>query len=351
MATRAERLTYQAAQTARVAFYGAHYLATRFIIARDAFSALGDLQEKMPSLRSLLRAMQELFRQDWANVEKDLYPMPVDLTRDIARAMASVRFWADIPNVTRRQKVRGHSEAAVRGEGLPRYYRQNFHFQTDGYLSEHSAKLYDFQVESLFGGTADAMRRRAYVPLAEFIAKSRCPNTTLLDIGAGTGRFLAFVKSVQPELKTIALDLSEPYLARARASLARASNTEFIAGAAEHIPLPDQSVDMAVSIYLFHELPPKIRTQVAQEIARVLKPGGLFVLADTIQHGDLAAFDGLIDAFPRLLHEPYYSGFARCDLKAIFEPAGLKWESQDFAYLTKVSVFRKPARARRKRDG
>ena len=56
---------------------------------------------------------------------------------------------------------------AERANGLPRYYQQNFHFQTDGYLSDHSARLYDFQVESLFAGTADVMRRRAYVPIAK----------------------------------------------------------------------------------------------------------------------------------------------------------------------------------------
>jgi ubiquinone/menaquinone biosynthesis C-methylase UbiE len=350
MATRTERLTYGAAQTARVAFYGAHYLAAR-LVARDAFSSLGDLKGKMPSLRALLRAMQDLFRKDWANVERGLYPMPVDLARDFARATSSVRFWADIPNVTRRQKARGHSEALAKGEGLPRYYRQNFHFQTDGYLSEHSAKLYDFQVEALFGGTAEAMRRRAYVPLAEYIAQKNSSKLTLLDIGAGTGRFLSFVKTVQPELKTIALDLSEPYLDRARATLAKFSDTEFIAGAAEAMPLPAASVDMAISIYLFHELPPKIRALAAREIARVLKPGGIFVLADTIQYGDLPDFDGLIDAFPRLLHEPYYAGFAKSDLNATFGPAGLKFESRDLAYLTKVSVFRKSARKRRTKNG
>jgi ubiquinone/menaquinone biosynthesis C-methylase UbiE len=348
MATRAERLTYTAAQTARIAFYGAHYLAAR-VIARDAFATISGLKHKMPSARALLGSMQALFREDWKNVEKGLYPMPVDVTRDIARATASLRFWADIPKVTRRQKTRGHSEAAEKGEGLPRYYRQNFHFQTDGYLSEHSAKLYDFQVEALFAGTADAMRRRAYVPIAKFLETRKAEETTLLDIGAGTGRFLSFVKSVQPKLKTAALDLSEPYLAQARAALARHDDAEFILGAAESIPLPDASVDVAVSIYLFHELPPKIRTAVAKEVARVLKPGGLFVLADTIQYGDAPDFDGLIEAFPRLLHEPYYAGFAKSDLKALFEPAGLTWQGADLAYLTKVSTFAKPAAGRRRR--
>lgn len=348
MATRAERLTYTAAQTARIAFYGAHYIAAR-IVARDAFASIAGLRRKMPSARALLTSMQALFRQDWINVEKGLYPMPVDLARDFARAAATLRFWSDIPKVTRRQKARRHSEASARGKGLPRYYRQNFHFQTDGYLSDHSARLYEFQVEALFAGTADAMRRRAYVPLAEHFAGRKRERMTLLDIGAGTGGFLAFVKSVKPRLNAVALDLSEPYLARARRLLARHDNVELVLGAAESIPLPDASVDAAVSIYLFHELPPKIRARAAQEIARVLKPGGLFVLADTIQTGDVPEFDGLIEAFPRLLHEPYYAGFAASDLKALFEPAGLKWKSDDIAYLTKVSVFRKSARRRRKK--
>ncbi len=341
-------MTYTAAQAARVAFYGAHYLAAR-IIARDAFAAIGPLKHEMPSLPALLRSMSALFRQDWANVEKGLYPVPVDIARDIALATASLRFWSDIPKVTSRRKARRYSEAAGKGEGLPRYYRRNFHFQTDGYLSEHSARLYDFQVEALFAGAADAMRRRVYVPIAEFLNARKTGRTTLLDIGAGTGRFLAFVKSVRPKLKTIALDLSAPYLARAESSLAKFENVEFIAGAAEAIPLPDASVDAAVSIYLFHELPPKVRAAAAREIARVLKPGGLFVLGDTIQYGDVAGFDGLIDAFPRLLHEPYYAGFARSDLEALFRPVGLKHEHSDIAYLTKVSVFRKPASAKRHR--
>lgn len=343
MATATERLTYTAAQTARVAFYGAHYLAAR-LVARDAFADMDALPHKMPSLRELLSAMGALFRQDWANVEAGLYPMPVDLARDVGRAAASLRFWADIPRVTRRQKAHGHAEVAQKGEGLPRYYCQNFHFQTDGYLSAHSAKLYDFQVEALFAGTADAMRRRVYVPIAEYLAARKRKRATFLDIGAGTGGFVAFVKTVQPGVNAIALDLSEPYLTRARAALAGVRNVEFVAGAAEDMPLPDASVDVATSIYLFHELPPKIRARAAAEIARVLKPGGMFVLGDTIQYGDIAAFDGLIDAFPRLLHEPYYAGFAKSNLAKLFAPAGLVFEKSEIAYLTKISVFRKPLR-------
>jgi ubiquinone/menaquinone biosynthesis C-methylase UbiE len=217
-------------------------------------------------------------------------------------------------------------------------------------LSEESAKLYDFQVEALFAGTADAMRRRAYLPLAKHIGEQDDAKLCLLDIGCGTGRFLSFVKSVQPRLKAIALDLSDPYLARARKTLKSEKGIRFIAAPAEAMPLADSSIDMAVSIFLFHELPPKIRTQVAREIARVLRPGGIFVLADSIQYGDVPDFDGLIEVFPSLMHEPYYASFAKCDLGKIFGAAGLERARSDIAYMTKISVFEKP-RVRRKTRG
>jgi ubiquinone/menaquinone biosynthesis C-methylase UbiE len=342
--SKAVRLSYAAAQTARVAFYGAHYLAAR-VVACDAFERIDRL--RLPSLASMLKSMRELFAQDWRNVEAGLYPVPLALGEETRRAAASLRYLADIPRVAARRRRRGHSDVAEGGRGLPRYYLQNFHFQTDGYLSESSAKLYDFQVEALFAGTADAMRRRAYVPIARHIAGRDPGRLSLLDIGCGTGRFLSFVKTVQPRLKTIALDLSEPYLGRARAALGTRSGTRYLAAPAEAMPIDDASVDIAVSIYLFHELPPKVRAAVASEVGRVLKPGGIFVLADSIQVGDAPQFDGLIKVFPKLLHEPYYASFAKCDLDRMFAAAGLARTQADVAYMTKISVFEKPRPLRR----
>jgi ubiquinone/menaquinone biosynthesis C-methylase UbiE len=348
MATsRTQQLAFAGLQTARVAFYGVHYLAAR-LAARDSFTIIGKTEHPVPSLAVMARAMTELFAQDWKNVEVGLYPAPLNILKEARRAMASIDYLRDIPKVVNRQKRHGHSDARAKAanEKLPRYFQQNFHYQTDGYLSEDSAKIYDFQVEALFAGTAEAMRRRAYVPIAKYLEGRDVSKVTLLDIGAGTGRFLSFVKSVQPELNVTALDLSAPYLARAKRALRRAKNTKFIEAAAENIPLKDASVDIAISIYLFHELPPKIRAAAAKEIARVLKPGGIFILADTIQYGDAPDFDGLIDAFPELLHEPYYKTYAQTDLHKLF--GGLKHARDDIAYLTKISVFEKPKRGSRK---
>src|SRR5207247_2185151 len=74
----------------------------------------------------------------------------------------------------------------------PAYYRQKFHFQSDGYLSEASAERYDHQVEVLFGGGAAAMRRQALVPLRAALRKhpGGAGGAKLLDLGCGTGAFL-----------------------------------------------------------------------------------------------------------------------------------------------------------------
>lgn len=345
LVSRAERLAYAGTQAARVAFYGAHYLVAR-VVGGDAFAAIDINRHEFPSFRDTLTAMRVLFARDLANAEAGLYPLPLDFAREMRRARASLRYLADIPRVAARRRRRGHNDVAALGDGLPGYYRQNFHFQTGGYLSEESAQLYDFQVEALFAGTADAMRRRAYVPLAKLFKTRDVGRMTLLDVGAGTGRFLSFVKSAQPRLRIIALDLSEPYLERARRALSAHRGTRFVNAPAEKMPLKDASVDVAVSIYLFHELPPRVRSAVAREIARVLKPDGLFVLADTIQYGDVPHCDGLIATFPDLLHEPYYESFARSDLGKLFDAATLTPAGTDIAYLTKISVFEKKRRSR-----
>jgi ubiquinone/menaquinone biosynthesis C-methylase UbiE len=348
MVTATEKLSYAAAQAARVAFYGAHYLVAR-LIARDAFAQIDLERHSFPSLAATLKGMRVLFEKDLANAEAGLYPLPLDIAQEMRRAGASLKYLADIPRVAARRRRNGHNELKEATRDLPRYYRQNFHYQTDGYLSADSARLYDFQVEALFSGTADAMRRRAFVPVADFLKGRNPKRTVLLDVGAGTGGFLSFVKTAAPDLKLVALDLSRPYLERARKRLSAWTDVKFVAAPAEKMPLADRSADAAISIYLFHELPPQVRTRVAREIARVLKPGGIFVLAETIQYGDLPDCDGLIATFPGLLHEPYYESFARQDLGALFAPTGLKLIGTDIAYLTKISVFRKEPAKRAKK--
>jgi ubiquinone/menaquinone biosynthesis C-methylase UbiE len=211
-------------------------------------------------------------------------------------------------------------------------------------MTDDSAERYDTQVEVLFNGTANAVRRQALPQLREVFAGRDQRKLKLLDIGCGTGRFLDSVKQVWPRLPTLGLDMSEAYIRHAKRELKRwAWTTSFIVGKAEAIPLPDNSQDALTSVFLFHELPPKIRRVVFSECARVLKPGGRLVLIDSLQRGDRPDYEGLLDLFPQNYHEPYYESYTSEDFCALGADCGLAYTRTVNAFVSKVMVFDKPA--------
>ncbi|WP_119418668.1 class I SAM-dependent methyltransferase [Desertibaculum subflavum] len=337
-----DRLAYGANRAARVGWYTAHYFLARRIAPADG-ERRATREEGLALRAELRRAMADLFAAELADIESGIYraPPPFELPPHelVAR---SLRFFADIREVDARRRGRVNDEpfrAGLRPD-LPRYYLQNFHYQTDGWLSPQSAALYDTQVETLFTGMADAMRRRALPPLRRALA-GRLRSAKLLDIACGTGRFLAEVKRNWPRLAVTGLDLSGDYLAEARRLLAPWSRVDLVEANAEAMPLPDAAFDAVTAIFLFHELPRAVRVRVAAEIARVLKPGGTFVLVDSLQKGDRPAFDGLIEAFPRSFHEPYYADYARTDLAALFGEAGLRLRETELAFMSKVTSWQR----------
>jgi len=302
-----------------------------------------------PDLKALRKAYFDLFQQDRANIEAGLYPDPVrremrlrDLPTTLSRARAFLR---DVADVDRRRVDRDGTEVRsseqADPERLPAYYRQNFHYQTDGWLSDDSAEIYDHQVEALFTGAADAMRRIALGHIAEALQGKDQRRTRHLDLACGTGRFLAQTLRAFPRLQATGLDLSPNYAAAARQALSAWPHVDVIEGQAEAAPLPDASFDTIVSIYLFHELPPKIRPQVIAEVSRLLKPGGVFIFADSLQFGDREGLDGILEYFPEGFHEPYYKGYLTYDFAPVMADSGLTLEKTDIAFLTKVASWRK----------
>ena len=347
MVTAVDAVVYGAAQAARVAwFYGQAQLTAR--LSRGSFPK-PRTQVSPPKDAAVLREVLALMRRDWDNIRAGLYRMPHDLIPPPERAIGDVvRFLRDLPQVTDRRRS-GRVDDVYRApppgsERLPRYFRQNFHFQTDGYLSEHSARLYDYQVEVLFRGAADAMRRQALPYVSSLVERAaqagrRPDSLRLLDVGTGTGQFLTFIKHTHPRLPVLALDLSAPYLREARSRLGHWSGLSWVQAPAEDLPLPDNSVDIVTCIYLFHELPRKIREQAAAEMARVLRPGGRVIFVDSIQRGDRPDFDGILAYFPQAYYEPYYADYIAQDLVNLFEGKGLLLGALDLAFMSKVLVF------------
>jgi len=224
----------------------------------------------------------------------------------------------------------------------PSYYLQNFHFQSGGWMTHESAQRYDTQVEVLLNGTANATRRQALRPLHEVFAGRDQRRLRLLDVGCGTGRALDFFKQAWPRLPTLGIDMSEAYVAQARRHLKRWCWINFIIANGEAIPLEDQSQDAVTSIFMFHELPPKVRRIVFCEFARVLKHGGRLVLVDSLQTGDEPDYDGMLELFPQSYHEPYFVSYLKDDFGAMATACGLKHIRDVNAFVSKVMVFDKP---------
>jgi ubiquinone/menaquinone biosynthesis C-methylase UbiE len=197
------------------------------------------------------------------------------------------------------------------------------------------------QVEVLFSGAANAMRRQALVPIAEEIKGRDQRQVALADIACGTGAFLGQVRRAFPRLPAVAIDLSEPYLREARRVIGRRPKVQPVVAKVEALPLADASLDIATSIFLFHELPPEVRRAAAREIGRAIKPGGLFVLIDSLQTGDEPDYDGLLEVFPELFHEPYFRSWLSADLAALLGEAGFAIEETSNAFLAKVVKLRK----------
>lgn len=302
-----------------------------------------------PQIEQRLRAdIRALFERDLANVEVGIYPMPEDRDGSILTVLDRSRlFFLDLPAIDARRKRKGSREVLTEGTRgrRPDYYLQNFHFQSGGWLTEDSADRYDTQVEIMFRGTANAMRRQALPPLAEAFAGRDQRKLRLIDIGCGTGRFLDFVKQSWPRLQTLGLDLSEAYIKHARRHLRRRSHLNFAVGNAEAIPAPDASCDAVTAIFILHELPPPVRRTVIGETARVLKPGGRLVMVDSLQRGDEPIYDKMLERFPEFYHEPYYGSYIGEDFRAIARRCGFEHRSDARAYLSKVMVFDKAARA------
>ena len=340
MASALDRLSYAARQAARVAWYAGHYAAGRRLLKpmpKPDFPV-----GPMPTRPEITADMRALFAREWQDIAAGLFPAPPPLSRDPSDFLRrSALYFRDLPQVDARRHGALDDELppGTQADGLPDYYRQNFHFQSDGWLSEHSAALYDTQVEVLFTGSADVMRRRALKPIAEWMTGRNQRSLRGLDVGCGTGRLLAFLHHAWPGLRWTGLDLSPPYLAEARRLIGNTARVKLIEGAAESLPFEDASLDLVVSSFLLHELPAEIRARALAEMARVLRPDGLAVVVDSIQRGDQPAWDGLLDLFPHYFHEPYYADYVAGRLTDWATSAGLAVVATERAFLSTVTAL------------
>ena len=305
---------------------------------------IGDFNMDNKLLMNIQNSMNLLREEDWNDAEKNIYPQKLLFDEPWLRYLTQYpKIWLDMPNIWERRRKKNYQDLPknIDNDNYPQYYLRNFHHQTDGYLSDFSASIYDLQVEILFNGSADAMRRRIIKPLKDGLnnfSDRKKSSLKILDVATGSGRTLKQLRGAFPKEKIIGLDLSGSYLKEASRFISdlKGDLIELIKGNAEELPFDDNSIQGISCVYLFHELPRTIRGKVLKEFFRVLEPEGILVLADSIQINDSPDFIQIMENFHKSFHEPFYSDYIKDDINSKIEEIGFNNIKSNSFFMTKV---------------
>jgi ubiquinone/menaquinone biosynthesis C-methylase UbiE len=121
-----------------------------------------------------------------------------------------------------------------------------------------------------------------------------------------------------PNAKIWGADISGPMVRYAHwRAIQQNIDINFCQMASEELDFPDNHFDLVTAHLLFHEIPAPIITKTLQEVIRVLRPGGTFVLWDfqttKKDNSGYGGLYGLMDAADN--GEPYAPGFVNMNIE------------------------------------
>jgi SAM-dependent methyltransferase len=116
------------------------------------------------------------------------------------------------------------------------------------------------------------------------------PGQVVLDLGSGAGLdVLLSARRVAPGGHAYGVDMTDEMVQLAKTNMMKAGveNATFLKGSIESVPLPDASIDVVISNCVINLAEDK--GAVIKEAFRVLRPGGLFAVADMVELEELDA--------------------------------------------------------------
>ncbi len=279
----------------------------------------------------------DLLQRDVSNVEQGIYPASLLFSTPMGDYARSVpQLMRDLPRLFKE----GHVPAAL-PEGQLRSKVALIRRSTAQGLNRRSEALFDLGVDIVFLGSGDVMRRQILPPIIEFLnTRSFDRKPKIVDVGCGTGRTLLLLARTYPGAEYYGLDPSSENLRSARAKLSRHHAT-LLADPPGDIQVKDGYFDVVTSSYIFHQRPRTERVEILREMNRVLRPGGLLVVQDSVQNVDAPELAHFIQHHPDELHHPNYRDYLGHDLGDCMREAGFETGACTPAFMAKVQVASK----------
>ena len=303
--------------------------------------ALGKLRSRQPPslavINNIEKSYKKLLEIDVENGLEGIYPLSTLHKPGIHEHLKALpEALRQLPGAIKRVRQSNFKDLPPNEDlgNYPPYYRRNFHWQTDGYLSAKSASVYDLQTDWLFVGAVNAMRRQVIPPMKRFWKESDKKSLRILDVACGTGQTLRALHATWPHAQLVGCDLSPHYIEHARQQCSKGIVLQVSNG--EEMPYEDGEFDIITSTFLFHECPNKVRRKILDEMKRVTKKGGLVVVADSIQKIDSETVVPALKNFADDYHEPYYKEYLEDPLEELFASIGLKGIEKERHFLAKV---------------